>query len=247
MTTCHDVQLRLSDLIDGTLDAAERSALNAHLDGCASCRGVFQDLQRLRRAAATLGPIDPPGHVWMQVAGQSRIDRGGAQFAAPRQARRAAFVQWAGLAAALVAITLGAHFFLISVPAPDDAGGGTTAGNAPATGDVEVIARELTLAMEHYDKAIVELEALARSNNDVLDTQMAETLRQNIQTVNAAIDESRAALAQNPGNRPAQESLFEALRRKVVVLQATVNLMNEMRKGNQSGAVEAAAAFGKKS
>ena len=76
---------------------------------------------------------------------------------------------------------------------------------------------------------------------------MAETLRQNIQTVNAAIDESRTALVQNPGSQTARDSLFEALRRKVVVLQATVNLMNEMRKGNQTGAVEAAAVFGKKS
>jgi hypothetical protein len=31
------------------------------------------------------------------------------------------------------------------------------------------------------------------------------------------------------------------------VLQATVTLMNEMRKGNQAGAAEAAAAFGRKS
>ena len=72
-------------------------------------------------------------------------------------------------------------------------------------------------------------------------------LRQNIKTINAAIEESRTALVQNPGNDPARDSLFEALRRKVVVLQATVNLMNEMRKGNQAGAVEAAAAFAKKS
>jgi hypothetical protein len=76
---------------------------------------------------------------------------------------------------------------------------------------------------------------------------MAETLRQNLQTINAAIDESRAALEQNPTSPLVQESLFDALRRKVVVLQATVNLMNEMRKGNQTGAIEAAAAFGKKS
>jgi hypothetical protein len=243
MTTCHDVQPRLSEIADGTLDAAERATIDAHLARCSACRGILEDLQRLRRAAAALGPIDPPDHVWLEVAGQTRGHRGVAA-SAPARARRAAFVQWAGLAAALVAITLGAHFFLTSVPSDADR---VTTSNAPATGDVEVIARELTLAMEHYDKAIVELEALARSNSDVLDTQMAETLRQNIQTVNAAIDESRAALAQNPGSAPARESLFEALRRKVVVLQATVNLMNEMRKGNQSGAVEAAAAFGKKS
>jgi hypothetical protein len=72
-------------------------------------------------------------------------------------------------------------------------------------------------------------------------------LSQNMKTISAAISESRSALVLNPGNGPARDSLFEALHRKVVVLQATVNLMNEMRKGNQVGAIEAAAAFGKKS
>jgi hypothetical protein len=124
---------------------------------------------------------------------------------------------------------------------------GVAAGNVSETPSVKRIADELSLAMQHYDNAIVELEALAKSSSDVLDTQMAEALRQNIQTVNAAIDESRTALVQNPDSPSAQESLFEALRRKVVVLQATVNLMNEMRKGNQTGAIEAAAVFSKKS
>jgi len=239
---CQDVQFRLSELADGALPPADRAEINAHLEECADCRGVLNDLQHVRRAATALGPIAPPDHVWLQVAGQTRFERPGAMR--PPAARRAALAQWIGLAAALVVITIGAHYFLRTVPTSETSGG---AGNPRGTPSVQRIADELTLAMQHYDNAITELEALAKSNSDVLDTQMAETLRQNIQTVNAAIDESRAAFVQNPGSQAAQESLFEALRRKVVVLQATVNLMNEMRKGNQTGAVEAAAVFSKKS
>jgi hypothetical protein len=239
---CQDVQPRLSELADRTLPPAERTEVNAHLEECAACRGVLNDLEHVRRAAAALGPIAPPDHVWLQVAGQTRLDH--PATVRPHAARRAALAQWISLAAALVLVTIGADYFLRSVPAPD-AGGG--AGNPTGTPSVQRIADELALAMKHYDNAITELESLAKSNSDVLDTQMAETLRQNIQTVNAAIDESRAALVQNPNSQPARESLFEALRRKVVVLQATVNLMNEMRKGNQTGAVEAAAVFSKKS
>jgi len=242
MTTCPDIQSRLSEFADGAVTDIERAAIERHLASCPACRDLLQDLHRIRRAAATLGPVAPPDHVWLQVAGQARLDRPDAPARATRIARTAAIGQWAGLAAALVLVTIGAHYFLNTVPAPE-----TTPGNASATPSVEVIAEELGLAMQHYEKAITELEALAKSNSDALDAQMAETLRQNILTVNTAIDESRSALAQNPGSEPARESLFEALRRKVVVLQATVNLMNEMRKGNQTGAVEAAAAFSKKS
>ena len=241
MTNCADIEPRLSEFADGDLDASERAEIDAHLAKCVACRGLYQDLQRVRRAAASLGPITPPDHVWLQVAGQTRLDLPAGSHPARKPSGRNAIVQWAGLAAALVAVTIGAHFFLRGVPDPN------TAGNPTGPVAVERIAEELSLAMKHYDNAITQLEALAKSDSDALDPQTAATFSQNLRAVNAAIDESRQALTQNPGSESARESLFEALRRKVVVLQATVNLMNQMRKGNQTGAVEAAAAFGKQS
>jgi hypothetical protein len=70
-------------------------------------------------------------------------------------------------------------------------------------------------------------------------------LQKNLSTIDRAIADSRAALNTNPESEPARDSLFEALRRKVGVLQATVTLMNEMRNGNQDGAARAAAGIGK--
>jgi hypothetical protein len=244
MKTCHDVEPRLSELADDGLSPGDRAEVKAHVDGCAECRDLLRDLQQIRRAAQSLGPMAPPDHVWLQVAGQTRLDRPPMDPRATRIARRPAMRQWIGLAAALVVVTIGANYFVSSVP---DDGGAADAGNPAGTASVKRIADELAQAMQHYDNAITELEALAKSNSVLLDAQMAEALRENIQTVNAAIAESRAALGENPGSTTAQESLYEALRRKVVVLQATVNLMNEMRKGNQTGAIEAAAVFSKKS
>lgn len=54
--------------------------------------------------------------------------------------------------------------------------------------------------------------------------------------IDQAIGESRAALRDQPANLPAQESLFEAFKSKVALLQDTVALVNEMRKGNQAEA-----------
>ena len=48
------------------------------------------------------------------------------------------------------------------------------------------------------------------------------------------------ALRTQPENTMAQESLFDAFRRKVALLQDTIALMNEMRKGNQAGAARLA-------
>jgi hypothetical protein len=88
---------------------------------------------------------------------------------------------------------------------------------------------------------------MAKNDAGALGDSVRTTLAQSLETTDRAIAESRSALQKDPGSAPARESLFEALRRKVGVLQATVTLMNEMRKGNQTGAAEAAAAFGKKS
>jgi hypothetical protein len=241
MTNCADIQPRLSEFADGHLEAGERAEIDAHLAKCVACRGLYQDLQRVRRAAASLEPITPPDHVWMQVAGQARLDRPAPSPPKGTPARRAAFAQWAGLAAALVLITLGAQFFMRTAPVP------SAPGNPAGAPAVERIAEELSQGMQHIDNAIAELEALTQADSDALGTQLAEDLRKTRQVVDAAVDESRQAFEQNPGSELAQRSLFEALRRKVVVLQATVNLMNQMRKGNQTGAVEAAAALGKKS
>ena len=54
--------------------------------------------------------------------------------------------------------------------------------------------------------------------------------------IDDALGESRAVLQTQPSNELAQESLFEALRSKLALLQDMVALINEMRKGNQEGA-----------
>ena len=54
--------------------------------------------------------------------------------------------------------------------------------------------------------------------------------------IEQAIGQSRAALTTAPSDDLAQQSLFEALRSKVALLQDMVTLINEMRKGNQDAA-----------
>ena len=51
-----------------------------------------------------------------------------------------------------------------------------------------------------------------------------------------AIAESRTALLEEPASQPARDSLFEALGRKVALLQDMIALMNQMRKGDEVGA-----------
>jgi anti-sigma factor RsiW len=234
--TCQDATPQLSAFVDGELAADERAAVSAHLEQCASCRAVVADLARVRAAARALGPIAPPDHIWLEIAGQIRLaDQPTPADVTPQTTRRSTSWQWLALAAALVLTTLITYAVLRLHPPA------STSDNAAATGSVETVAQELSLALEHYDKAIAELEVLAKNNDGTIDPATAATLQKNLGVIDQAIAESRAALATDPQSQPAFDSLIDALRRKVGVLQTTVALMNEMRRGNQEGAARVVA------
>jgi hypothetical protein len=112
----------------------------------------------------------------------------------------------------------------------------TATGNAAAPSVVEGIEEEFRLAEQHYQNAIAKLEEAARSDSDdSIDPQTAAMLQKNLSVIDQAIAESRAALRAEPLSAPARDTLFSALKRKVSVLQDTIALMNEMRKGNAAG------------
>jgi hypothetical protein len=241
MNACHDVEPQLSDLIDGALLPDEQRRVEAHLDACAHCRGIRRDLERVRRAARALGAVPPPDHVWLEVAGHVRPAAGVEKRRHATADSRVALRQWIGIAAMLALVTIGAYFVMHTPGRPD------TPGNLAKADAVEAFVDEMDKAKEIYESAIKKLEPLVNDGRDRLDPAAAATLMSSIETIDGAIAKSREALGQAPESAPARESLFEALKTKVGVLQATLNLMNEMRKGDQAAAAEAAAVFGKKS
>jgi len=235
MTTCRDFEALLSPFVDGDLAGDERAAVVAHLDGCAACRGVVSDLENVRAAARLLGPVAPPEHLWLQVADQVRIDAGGVDAPPPARSGRslAALPQWLGLAAALLMATSGVY--LVGVLRAPPAGDSEPAPGT-GTGSVAVVAHELKLALDHYDKAIAELQIIAKKDEGALDPELRMTLQRNLAVIDRAIADSRLALQNDPASEPARETLLDALQRKIGVLQTTVGLVNEMGKGSAAGA-----------
>jgi hypothetical protein len=245
---CTNVQRQLSDFADGLLDSDAHAAVLTHVRECADCSGVLADLERLLATARQLGPIDPPDHVWLSVAGQLRAQSSTPALPVPApRARGPVWWQWAALTAALLAITVALYVLgrTRTTSTETTANAGATA--APVTGSIAAVNDELTLAMQHYERAVAELEAAARAGDATLDPSIATTMRTSLTSIDQAIAESRAALLNNPDSEPARDSLFEALRRKISVLQTTVNLINDRRQGDPAGASRPAARLGRQS
>lgn len=230
MMRCDQVEARISLHIDGLLDTREETALEAHLADCPSCRAVLADLEQLTATARALGPIEPPDTVWPRLA--LRLEASDARQDTGRARRPSRF--WQAVAAALLVIAAGAAWLVSR--APVDA----PVASSPATGSIEAIVDELELASHHYERAIVELQVLAPVGAGI-DPQLASVVTDSIALLDEAIDESRRALASDPADESARLSLFEALRRKVDLLQATVLLIDDVRQpdGDDPGRTEA--------
>jgi anti-sigma factor RsiW len=224
----------LAECVDGTLSPSEERAVERHLEGCPACRALVADLRTVRAAAFTLDRQQPPADLLARI--QARMVNepatGGRLLTWPDT--RGAWGVWLGAAAALLVATLVGVMSLTrtaSVPAE-------TVANGPIEGAalIDSVQSDLQAAESHYDRAIRGLEQIAKTESGELDPQVAAVLQKNLQVVDQAIDESRAALKTQPASSRAQDGLFEAMRTKVALLQQTVELINEMRKGNQAEA-----------
>jgi anti-sigma factor RsiW len=234
--TCADYKTAIQERLDGTLGAIRSAELDDHLRSCAACRAFADDLQRVHDLAASLDRPAPPDRVWLQVAG--RLRQQGRVREAPQPVRSRPHYAVLAIAAALV-LAVGASIFVLwptlrrGQAPPQQA-----RGNATAESSVESVENEFRLAEQHYQNAITKLEEAAKSDQAAIDPQTAAMLQKNLQVIDQAIAESRAALKNEPQSVPARDSLFDALKRKVILLQDTIALMNEMRKGNAAGAAQ---------
>jgi anti-sigma factor RsiW len=214
--TCEQCSDWLGDAVEGTLDAGRQAQLDAHCRACASCRELLSDLKDIRAAAAALDRRTPSPELWRAIAAQAELaPKPQGREGGPQLIRFAA-------AAALVMMLGAAAWF---------AGGTYWRGSnseTPSTASdlVRNAASELQLAEQHYANAITALEQLTVGSDQALDPSVAAEIAQSLQSIDRAINDSRAALKSDPDSFVAQTSLLEALRMKVALLQETVSLMN---------------------
>jgi hypothetical protein len=95
---------------------------------------------------------------------------------------------------------------------------------------------DLRQAERLLQSGVAKLKDGLGSDQQALPPDTEQTLNSNLQILDQAIAESSAALQREPQNVAARNSLFDALQRKIALLQDTIALMNEMRKGNAAGA-----------
>ncbi len=224
---------RLSEYVDDDLDAAERAALDVHLQVCERCARTVEELRAVAARAATLEPEPPGADLWPGIAerleprrapvldlGRWLRRREGDRVAAVPRRWSFTLPQLAAAAVLLVVVTSVTMWVALSRrPAATGAGpvaqGPVAVRPAPSAARVEPAGFEAA----RYDAAIADLERVLREHRADLDTSTVRIVEQNLQIIDRATAEARRALAADPANPYLNEHLAAQLKRKMTLLR----------------------------
>ena len=230
--SCENIASDLDAYVDAELAPEDQKRIAAHLEKCAACAGLVADLTRLRDTARSLEPIAPPEHIWRSLHARIHNDPHQLPGDVPRagtSVSRTRTRSWLALAAALAVIaagvSIGVHHAWRVTPASPAASGD----NALAPDSVKSLADELRQADQLCRDAITRLDAMTEPDATRLDAAVVAGLKRDQDVLDRAIAESRAAVERDPASVVARESLFQALRQKLGLLQDTIALINDAR------------------
>jgi hypothetical protein len=239
---CQQYLSSIQEMADGTIGSIRRAELEMHLVQCDGCRALLEDLRKIHDAAAALPVIAAPDRAWLQIAGRLRQEGRITEHVPAAVVKRRSVGVWLAAAAAIVIAAGTALVMLVprTPPATQTAGtpAAAPAGTAAPAPSVEEVQTKVDAAQAQFETAIAELEKVAKANQQALDPGTSATIEKNLNILDDAIAQNRVAVKAEPTSVAARETLFEALRQKVTLLQDTISLINEMRKGNNAAAAQ---------
>ena len=200
--TCDDFRDRLDDYLAGGLPAPRHAAMEGHAGHCLSCSADLAAAQALAAPlAAAPRSIAPARDLWPAVE---------ARIASGRRRRRTAM-----LAAAAVALMAGSSIATAVLLQPD--------APAPVVAAVPVAPAAFEAA---YVRRAGALSELVEQDRALLAPATVATLERNLAVIDKAIEESRAALAADPGSRELETLLRTTHEQKVELLERVTRLVN---------------------
>jgi len=190
---CPHMEATLNEYVDGTLAARDRASVEAHLAECAGCRTAVAELRALVAAAAALPrTIEPGRDLWATI--ETRIGQP-ATWTVQR-------VWWRGALAAAAVCVMALGIYRLTARPPD-----------------RRVGEGWTVVQADFDRATNELGLILAAERGRLRPETVALLERNLAVIDAAVAESRAALARDPANAELRRFFAAASRQKVELLR----------------------------
>ena len=198
--TCAELRLRFDDYVGGRLSDAEAAALESHLESCAACEALLESEAAPVEAIRSLPrAVSPREDLWPGIGARLSPRE-------PALRRRVAVPRWilAAAAALLVAVSSGATALLLN----------------RGTSRPPVLPSSRLAALEaEYIAATQDLAGALERARSRLAPETLASIEKSLSLIDAALDESRQALARDPGNEGLRMLVVAAWRQKVDLLR----------------------------
>ena len=237
----HEWADRLSEYLDGELDARERAGVEAHVKGCAECTRTLAELEAVVARAGRLPERAPEADLWPGIERRlaprrRRFDlrallAGGPRVSVPIPQLLAAALALMLLSASAVWLALEHPTPLRVVPGPEPVGAPREAGSAGLrASDTTAPEAEGVVAADfgfsRYDAAIADLERTLAQHRGQLDPATVRVVELNLRLIDRAIAQARRALESDPANPYLNNHLADQMRLKVDVLRQITALIH---------------------
>jgi anti-sigma factor RsiW len=116
-TGCHDIRMKIGELVDGELPGAVRNSVEEHLASCEACRRELDGLKTLTRRLAGQTQVTAPAGLWTAV--ENRLDRRTDSPTRPAPRTRPGVLRFASralAAAAVLVLVVGFGWLAVSGP-----------------------------------------------------------------------------------------------------------------------------------
>jgi len=213
---------RLSEYVDGELDAPTRAALDAHLATCANCRATRDALVRVVARARQLADRDPARDLWAPI--EATIETSRVTPIVTARQRRLVTVSFARLvaAASVVAVLAGGVAWLVASSRP----------HAPIASASDSVQPTITapaataaaLAVTSYRDAAADLERVLEAGRSTLRPETMRVIEENLRTIDLAIAQTDSALRRDPGSAYLNQYLAATMQRKLKLLRRAVDI-----------------------
>jgi hypothetical protein len=198
VTACEQAIDWIHAELDGALEAPSAESLAEHVSRCRSCRGLREDLAHLVvRAQHLPRELPPPTDLWPQI--RARLRR-------PEQRSRRSWPWAAG------GLLMAAAATLVVLADP------------PWTEPQPTVTDELAAWEDTVRGATTELEAALAARQDEMDPETLAIVTRNLRIIDAAIEETREALAQKPSDEAGRAALAALHQHKLQLLRQVVDL-----------------------
>lgn len=216
-----DARKLLNDYFDAELCGVEARELEEHLTECSECRAELDGFEALRTEAKHLPrSIQPRRDLWPGI--DSALDR--------RLRDRSLWsLRYPLAVAAVLLIAISSTLtLLLHDRSPEPARSRTMVPAGPAVSADALLTSQWRAVEEEYLRATAELLDALETARPELPPATIELIERNLRIIDAAIQESRSALAADPANRDIVQLLAAGYEKKLELLRYANRVATEL-------------------